>query len=88
VIEWFTDYRDRILNEFRRVRELEDQIALATQPMRDDAAVARLQGRWFNARLYEHTDLSSRPTGLRQPMRASSTAMTSSSLTAGSPSSN
>jgi hypothetical protein len=53
VIEWFKDYRDRILNEFRRVRQLEPQIAAAMRSG-NDRAVAALQGQWLNERLYQH----------------------------------
>jgi hypothetical protein len=53
VIEWFKDYRDRILNEFRRVRQLEPQIAAAMRSG-NDRAVAALQGQWLNGRLYQH----------------------------------
>ena len=37
VTEWFSSYKERILNEFRRVRELESQIAGAMRPRNEYA---------------------------------------------------
>jgi hypothetical protein len=83
VLEWFSDYRDRILNEFRAVREYEGQIAVAVaMDPRDDWPSRRfkvigLTGDPFN------TNRSSRQMELGQTRRASSIPTTPSSSTAG-----
>jgi hypothetical protein len=53
VLAWFPDHQKRLLNEFRRVREMESQIASAMRS-HNDYAVASIQDQWIRGHLYQH----------------------------------